>query len=123
MREIGSISGGERQKVLIARAIAQEPRVLLLDEPTSNLDLLHQLEVMDLVKNLAKDGTSSVVAIHDLNLASRYCSSLLLLQEGKVVAAGGREVLAPENIEPVYKVKIQTCCEGKHNLIIPDKPL
>ncbi len=123
MREIGSISGGERQKVLIARAIAQEPQVLLLDEPTSYLDLRHQLEVMDLVKHLAGEGTSSVVAIHDLNLASRYCSSLVLLQEGKVFAAGGKEVLAPENIEPVYRVKIQTCCEGKHTLIIPDKPL
>lgn len=123
MREIGSISGGERQKVLIARAIAQEPQLLLLDEPTSNLDLLHQLEVMDLVKKMAKDGTSSIVAIHDLNLASRYCSSLLLLQEGKVVAAGGREVLASENIEPVYRVKIQTCCAGKHTLIIPHRPL
>lgn len=123
MREIGSISGGERQKVMIARAIAQEPQVLLLDEPTSYLDLRHQLEVMDLVKNLAMEGTSSIVAIHDLNLASRYCSSLLLLQEGRVVAAGGKEVLAPENIEPVYRVKIQTCCEGKHTLIIPEKPL
>lgn len=123
MREIGSISGGERQKVLIARAIAQEPQVLLLDEPTSYLDLRHQLEVMDLVKHLAGEGTSSVVAIHDLNLAARYCSSLLLLQEGKVFAAGGKEVLAPENIEPVYRVKIQTCCEGEHTLIIPDKPL
>lgn len=123
LREIGSISGGERQKVMIARAIAQEPQVLLLDEPTSNLDLRHQLEVMDLIKDLADRGTSSVVAIHDLNLASRYCEKLLLIQEGKVVASGGMEVLEPEYIEPVYRVKVQTFLQGGYKHIIPEGPI
>jgi iron complex transport system ATP-binding protein len=123
MREINTISGGERQKVMIARAIAQEPQVLILDEPTSYLDLRHQLEVMNLVEDLAKCGTSSIVAIHDLNLASRYCQKLILLEEGKVFAAGGQEVLDPENIEPVYKVKISCCTSSGNTVIIPDRPL
>lgn len=123
MRDIGSISGGERQKVIIARAMAQEPGLLLLDEPTSNLDLRHQLEVMDIVESLAQKGTSSVVAIHDLNLAARYCSKLILLSEGTVFAAGGREVLCPENLEPVYRVKIWTHVNKARTIILADHPL
>ncbi|MFO7922979.1 MAG: ABC transporter ATP-binding protein, partial [Bacteroidales bacterium] len=92
-------------------------------EPTNNLDLRHQLEVMDLIKGLAENGTSSVVAVHDLNLASRYCEKLLLIQEGKVVASGGMEVLDPANIEPVYKVKVQTYYQGKYRHIVPESPL
>lgn len=121
MRDIGSISGGERQKVIIARAIAQEPDLLLLDEPTSNLDLRHQLEVMDIVEAMAGKGTSSIVAVHDLNLASRYCHKLLLLREGAVYAAGGQEVLQPENIEPVYQVKIKTYENDGWTVILADR--
>ena len=123
LRDIGSISGGERQKVIIARAIAQEPEMLLLDEPTSYLDLRHQLEVMDIVKDLAAKGTSSVVAVHDLNLAARYCDKLVLLQEGEIFAAGGREVLQPENIEPVYQVKIWSYDKEGRTVIIADRPI
>jgi iron complex transport system ATP-binding protein len=123
MRDMNTISGGERQKVIIARAIAQEPQVLLLDEPTSYLDLRHQLEVMDLIKILAQAGTASVIAIHDLNLASRYCHKLVLLNNGMVFAAGGKEVLDPKYLEPVYKVKIKTCNETGQKVIIPDCPL
>ncbi len=123
MRDISSLSGGERQKVIIARAIAQEPEVMLLDEPTSNLDLRHQLEVMNIVEAMAKKGTSSVVAVHDLNLAARYCSKLILLSEGTVFAAGGREVLCPENLEPVYRVKIWTQANKGRTIIQADHPL
>ncbi len=123
MRDIGSISGGERQKVIIARAIAQEPQVLLLDEPTSYLDLKHQLEVMDIIENLSELGTSSVVAVHDLNLAARYCEKLVLLEEGRVFAAGGREILQAENIEPVYKVKIWTYEKENRKVILADRPI
>lgn len=122
MREIGAISGGQRQKVIIARAIAQEPGLLLLDEPTSFLDLRHQLEVMDLIKKLADNGTSSVVSVHDLNLAARYCDKLVLLNEGCVHAAGGQEVLAPENIEPVYKVKVSSVINSGITVIFPECP-
>ncbi len=123
MRDISSLSGGERQKVIIARAIAQEPEVLLLDEPTSNLDLRHQLEVMNIVEAMSKTGTSSVVAVHDLNLAARYCSKLILLSEGRVFAAGGREVLCPDNLEPVYQVKIWAQANNGRTIIQADHPL
>jgi iron complex transport system ATP-binding protein len=123
MREIDSISGGERQKVMIARALAQEPPVLLLDEPTSFLDLRHQLEVMELIKTLSEQGKTSIVAIHDLNLAIRYCHKFLLLKEGKVFASGGKEVISPETIEPVYQVKISCCTNNNNTVIIPDRPL
>lgn len=123
MRDLNSISGGERQKVIIARAIAQEPDVLLLDEPTSYLDLRHQLEVMDLISSLAVAGTSSIIAVHDLNLAARYCKKLLLLSEGKVSASGSKEVLEAENLEPVYKVKIKTYTQAGQTVIIADSPL
>ncbi|MGM0689901.1 MAG: ABC transporter ATP-binding protein [Bacillota bacterium] len=123
LRDIGSISGGERQKVIIARAIAQEPEMLLLDEPTSYLDLRHQLEVMDIIKDLAAKGTSSVVAVHDLNLAARYCDKLVLLREGEIFAAGGREVLQPENIEPVYQVKIWSYDKEGRRFILADRPI
>ncbi len=123
LRDIGSISGGERQKVIIARAIAQEPEMLLLDEPTSYLDLRHQLEVMDIIKDLAAKGTSSVVAVHDLNLAARYCDKLVLLREGEIFAAGGLEVLQPENIEPVYQVKIWSYDKEGRTFILADRPI
>jgi len=87
MRDFNEISGGQQQKVLIARALAQEADVLLLDEPTSNLDIRHQLEVMDIMKGIVKKkGISAIVAIHDLNLASRYTDRLLMMNGGRIFA-------------------------------------
>ena len=105
-RFFDELSGGERQKVLIARALAQEPEVLLLDEPTSNLDLRHQLEVMKLIQELVKErGLSAVIAIHDLNLAARFSDKLIFLKRGKILAAGRpEEVLTSEIIREVYGV-------------------
>lgn len=105
-RRMGEVSGGERQRVVIARALAQEPRILLLDEPTAHLDLHHQMEVMDLVQRLG-EGKVVVVAIHDLNLAALYCSRLVLLREGQVFTQGPpAQVIAPENIEAVYGARV-----------------
>jgi iron complex transport system ATP-binding protein len=123
MREIGAISGGQRQKVLIARALAQEPDVILLDEPTSNLDLRHQLEVLNLIKEQAENGITSVVAIHDLNLAARYCDKFVMLKEGVIYAAGGAEVLHPKNIEPVYQVKVSAINNSGKMVIVPEYPI
>lgn len=123
MRNIGEISGGQRQKVLIARALAQDPEILLLDEPTSSLDLRHQLEVLDLVKKETKEGISAVMAMHDLNLAARYSNKILMLNNGKIFAAGGREVLSPENIESVYGVKVCVTEDSGQPMIIPEKPV
>jgi iron complex transport system ATP-binding protein len=106
-RTFNELSGGEKQKVLVARAFAQEPQVLLLDEPTSNLDLRHQFEVLELVTDMvAARGLSAVMAMHDLNLASRFSDKLVILKNGRVYAAGqGRDILTSQNIREVYGVE------------------
>ena len=101
------LSGGERQRVLIARALAQEPRLLLLDEPTANLDIQHQLQVMDLVRSLVDGGLAAVAAMHDLNMASAYCDRIYVMSEGRVVASGTpAEVLVPGLIRQVFGVGV-----------------
>ena len=105
-RTLDTLSGGERQRVFVSRALAQQPRVLLLDEPTSNLDVLHQLKVFDLVRQLIDDGLTAVAAIHDLNMAARYCDRLVLLKNGRVLAEGSpEEVLVPETIRSAFGVR------------------
>ena len=105
-RTLDTLSGGERQRVFLARALAQQPRILLLDEPTSNLDVFHQIKVLDLVRQLVDDGLTAVAAIHDLNMAARYCDRLVLLSEGRVLADGPPEdVLSPEIVESAFGVK------------------
>lgn len=125
MRQFGELSGGERQKVLIARALAQEPQLLLLDEPTSNLDLRHQLEVLGLVSKAAREsGISVVMAIHDLNLASRFSDRLVFLKEGRVYAVGEpREVLTPDVIRAVYGVEAVVTKDSGRPHIIPLAPV
>ena len=104
-RTLDTLSGGERQRVIVSRALAQQPRILLLDEPTSNLDVLHQLKVLGLVRQLVDDGLTSVAAIHDLNMAARFCDRLVLLQEGRVLAEGApEEVLTPKMISQAFGV-------------------
>ncbi|MCY3570400.1 MAG: ABC transporter ATP-binding protein [Chloroflexi bacterium] len=105
-RTIETLSGGERQRVFLARAVAQQPQVLLLDEPTSNLDILHQLKILTLVRQLVDDGLTAIAAIHDLNLAARFCDRLVLISGGRVVADGQAEdVLTPEMIESAFGVE------------------
>jgi len=107
MRDISQLSGGEYKRVIIARALVQEPDVLLLDEPTSDLDILHQLEVMDIVKSIVKKRSiSAVFVIHDLNLCSRYADRVIMLKDGKIFSEGLPSlVMTPENIKEVYGVE------------------
>ena len=107
-RPINSLSSGERQRVVIARALAQSPRILLLDEPTSHLDLHHQFAIMELLKKLNADGISIVVVHHDLNLASLYCQNLTLMNEGKIFAQGRpNELLTETTLKRVYGADVK----------------
>lgn len=108
LRYIDELSGGEHQKVIIARALAQEPRVLLLDEPTSSLDLKNQLEVVQLVKKIVKEKKmAAVVTMHDLNLALRFADKFVFMKNSEIFATGGLEVMNSENIKNVYSVSVK----------------
>lgn len=107
-REVATLSGGERQRVHLARALAQEPALLLLDEPTNHLDIAAQLDTMRVLRDLADDGVTVLAALHDLNLAAQTCDHVVVLADGRVVAAGDvREVLVPEVLDPVYGVRCE----------------
>lgn len=108
-RLVTSLSGGEKQLVSIARALAQEPRFLLLDEPTSNLDIHHQLSIMGLLKTLSGEGRGVAVVLHDLRLAARFCTKILVLNGGEPEAYGPpAEVLTTDIIEKVFRVSVYT---------------
>jgi iron complex transport system ATP-binding protein len=107
-RSIYEISGGERQRAIIARALAQEPKVLLLDEPTAFLDLNHQVAICRILHRLNQERSLTVVLVsHDLNLASQYCDRLLMLSEGRISRIGSpEEVIRPEVLEAVYRCEV-----------------
>jgi iron complex transport system ATP-binding protein len=108
-RRVGELSGGEQQRVLLARALAQSTPILLLDEPTTNLDLHYQVSFMETVSTLAhQDHLAVLVALHDLNLAARYADRVALLVDGKIKATGTpRQVLTPELISMAYHLPVQ----------------
>lgn len=107
LRNVSELSGGEAQKVMLARALAQEPKLLLLDEPTSNLDPRNQHEVLRIVKKIAQEHNICVaIIIHDLNLAIRYCDRFVFLKDSQVFSYGGLEIMTPENIEEVYQIHV-----------------
>lgn len=108
-RLVTTLSGGERQRVFIARALAQQPKALLLDEPTANLDVKHQLDVLEMAADLARQENLGIIAaIHDLNLAAHYCDRLVLLEDGQVLAdASPEDVLTPKNLADAFEVQAQ----------------
>jgi iron complex transport system ATP-binding protein len=121
MRDFGQLSGGQKQKVLIARALAQEPSVLLLDEPTSNLDMKHQLEVMEIVRDMVQEkDISAIMAIHDLNLAAKFSDKLVMLKHGKIYASGETTaLLTSEIIRMVYGVEAAVMNNLARPYIVP----
>jgi len=107
-KNISELSSGERQRVIIAKALAQQPLLLFLDEPTSHLDIGHQIQILDLLKKLnRRNNLTIVMVLHDLNLASEYCNRIVLLHRGEIFKEGKpEEVLTYQNIEAVYKTVV-----------------
>ena len=106
-RRIHELSGGERQRVILARALAQEAPILLLDEPTTFLDIRHQVEVYDLLRELQSEGYAAVAALHDLNMAALYCQRLVLLKAGRILRVGTpEEVITPESVRAAYEADV-----------------
>lgn len=108
-RNIKEMSGGERQRVFIARAMAQQPKIIILDEPTSSLDLHNQLFILHTITKLAKENNITIImTIHDLNLASMFCDKILMLKDAKIFAYGTPDdVLTKDNIDAMYGVKTE----------------
>jgi iron complex transport system ATP-binding protein len=105
-RTFDTLSGGERMRVLLARALAVEPTILLADEPVAALDPAHQLDLMALLRNHCDQGGAAIIVLHDLSLAAHFCHRLQLLHHGKSVANGSPEaVLSTENLEQVYEIR------------------
>lgn len=123
IRNFNEISGGQQQKVIIARALAQDTNILLFDEPISNLDIRHQIEVMDIVKELVEQlRVTSVMVLHDLNMAGRYSDKIVLMHEGRIFAVGAPpKILTKENIAIVYGVDAQIETVDGKPYIIPLK--
>jgi len=107
-RRVGELSGGERQRLIIARALTQQPKAMLLDEPTANLDINHQVEILNLVKGLCREQSLTVIiALHDLNLAAQYCDWMVMLNGGRVCAEGTPlDILTAPNIKRVYGAEV-----------------
>ena len=121
-RPVTELSGGELQRVLLARVFAGNPKLIVADEPIVALDLYHQLHIMELLQSHAKEGGAVVAALHDLSLASRFCSRLVLMNHGKLVAEGDPvNVLTPKNLAQVYGINAHVDCRDDGVVIIPVK--
>ena len=121
-RFLNQLSGGERQKVMLARALAQQPKLLLLDEPTSSLDIHNQYQVLKIVRDIChNDGLTAIVVIHDLNLALRFCDRFLLLRRGEVYAQGDYSVLSPKTLKNVYQVDGKILDVEGHKMVLVEE--
>ena len=119
-RDVQSLSGGERARVLLARALAVEAGLLLVDEPVAALDPYHQIRIMEVLRAYADQGRIVIAVMHDLSLASRFCDQLVLLDEGKLKAIGAPdEVLTPENLKTVYRIRAISGGAGDERFILP----
>ena len=119
MRYLDELSGGELQKVMLARALVAQPKLLLLDEPTSNLDPKNQYEMMALVQELAREqGFTVITVIHDLNLALRFCDKFYFLKAGEGYSYGGIDTVTPETLQAVYGIHTQVMDIQNRKIVI-----
>jgi ABC-type cobalamin/Fe3+-siderophores transport system ATPase subunit len=119
-RSVDSLSGGEWQRVRLARALAQEPAILVLDEPTASLDVRHEMEILELIRRLVDGGLAGLVVTHQLNLAARFADRMMVLSEGRLMAEGApREVLREELLTRVFQwpVAVTTWSDGSPQLV------
>ena len=125
LRDFDQLSGGQKQKVLLARAVAQDTEYLLLDEPTANLDVKHQIEVMEMISSMVKrNSVAAILAMHDLNLATRFSDRMVMLNAGKVFCDGDpQQVITAENIRSVYGVEATISLSNGHPYILPTRPV
>lgn len=120
MRKLSAISGGEFQKVQIARALAQDPRILLLDEPCNNLDMANQHRVMRIVRDLVdRSALTAIMSMHDVNLAAQYSDRFLFMAEGKVLAYGGAEIITGDLLYEVYGMEAEVLEHRGRPLVLP----
>lgn len=117
-RRVGELSGGEKQRLTIARALAQETGVILLDEPTSHLDINYQIETMELMSRLCRgNGIAVLAALHDLNLAAQYCDRIIMLLQGRIYTEGRAvEVITPASVKAVYGADVSVLSHPKNRL-------
>jgi iron complex transport system ATP-binding protein len=117
---INHISGGELQKVIIARAIVSKPKILLLDEPINHLDIKNQHEIMQLLYKITKDlQITSIIVLHDINIALRYADNFIVLKDGAIIASGAKEIITENIIEKAFNLKVKIIYDGELPLVLP----
>jgi iron complex transport system ATP-binding protein len=120
-RDVRTLSGGERRRVALAALLAQQPRLFLLDEPSSHLDLSHQLTLLErLAAAVRRRDRALIMVVHDVNLAARYCDHALLLADGEAVAGPAQELLTAERLSAIYRVSLSQVAGPRGNLFAPD---
>ena len=121
-RFLSQLSGGERQKVMLARALAQQPKVMLLDEPTSALDIQNQYQVLKMVRDICRaDQRIGIIVIHDLNLALRFCDRFLLIKDGRIYRYGDRSILDREAIKEIYGINANVIKIENRYMVLVDE--
>jgi len=122
-RPVTELSGGEFQRAVIAKALAQEPELLLLDEPTAHLDISYQMQIFEIIAGLNREeGLTVLAALHDINLAAAFFGRIILIREGRIYIDGAREkAFTPENVASVFDWPVKTVSEGGRTIIVPER--